>query len=156
MRSGIKVLLCLLLATVCVVCVACGAGPVTQPTAAPSEGMDCPPWETGGKVPEEYAWDEFLALSELNQEAFFLWFQTPEDFEVWMNRVQPQEHSAPTQPTEAVTVPWEAEGKKPDAYTWEEFLALTEEQQETFFLWFETPEKFEAWMEAAQAVAGYE
>ena len=43
------------------------------------------PWNNGGKLPSEYTWDEFLALSGDHQELFFGWFETADAFEKWMN-----------------------------------------------------------------------
>ena len=107
------------------------------------------PWENGGKQPEEFTWEEFEALTPDQQEAFFLTFDTAEEFEKWMLNVKPE-----TEPTETeaprLELPWENGGKQPAEYTWEEFEALTPEQQEAFFLSFDTAEAFEEWMENAQ------
>ena len=47
------------------------------------------PWENGGKQPNEYTWEEFEALSAEYQEMFFEWFDSPDDFQEWMNQVKP-------------------------------------------------------------------
>jgi hypothetical protein len=46
------------------------------------------PWENGGKKPSEYTWEEFNALDGLQQEFFFLWFDSADAFEVWMTEAQ--------------------------------------------------------------------
>lgn len=38
----------------------------------------------------EHPWEEFLTLLAEQQEEFFLSFATAEEFEQWMNRVNPQ------------------------------------------------------------------
>ena len=90
----------------------------------------------------EYTWEEFLALSEEEQEVFFESFETPENFEEWMSRAMSEEQIA--------EYPWESEEKQPLEYTWEEFLALEDFEQEAFFESFETQEDFEKWMNSVQ------
>ena len=102
------------------------------------------PWENGGKPIEEYTWEEFDSLSGELQEAFFEAFVSAEDFEAWMIRVKPEE-STQVDETTPMMKPWENGGKTVDAYTWEEFEALTAELQEAFFEAFESAEEFEAW-----------
>ncbi len=46
------------------------------------------PWEElGAKQPWEYTWAEFKALSAEQQEMFFDWFASAEDFQIWMDSV---------------------------------------------------------------------
>ena len=52
-------------------------------------------------------------------------------------------------PTESVTVPTVGDMKQPSQYTWEEYLAMTGEEQMEFQKKFGSTEVFEAWMEAA-------
>ncbi len=103
------------------------------------------PWDKGGKQPSEYTWEEFNALGEIEQEAFFEWFDSPEAFETWMSNVK-NEQKQEQEPGTSGAYPWENGGKQPSEYTWEEFNALGEIEQEAFFEWFETPEAFELWM----------
>lgn len=114
--------------------------------AKPKESVpeDAIPWEQGGKQPDAYTWEEYQALTAEQQIAFFDWFDAAEDFDEWMDRVKKQE----AVPEDAM--PWERGGKLPDAYTWEEYEALTAEQQMKFFYWFDSVEDFDAWMVAAQ------
>ena len=116
-------------------------GPAEQTVSVPEY-----PWEQGGKTPEEYAWEEFLGLPEEQKDAFVESFGSMDAFEAWQSRVNPEPAVEAT--TEATTEPasWEGTGKQPEEYTWEEFLALSPEDQEAFFLSFATPEDFEAWM----------
>lgn len=102
------------------------------------------PWEEGGKQPSDYTWDEFEDLSAEAQEAFFNWFDDEADFEAWMHAAQGGGD------TSAESFPWEEEGRLPSDYTWDEFLALESTDQEAFFEWFDTPERFEAWMSRVQ------
>lgn len=102
------------------------------------------PWEIdGAKKPSEYTWEEFQALTTAQQEAFFESFESTEAFEKWMDIAQEKDK----EPN-----PWEVSGaKQPEEYTWEEFEALTPEQQEAFFESFESAEAFEEWMNRAKS-----
>ena len=98
------------------------------------------PWDIpGGKLPEEYTWEEFEALSSEHQ----IGFQNVlgmEAFDAWMEQAQ-------SQPEE---YPWDAPGaKQPEEYTWEEFEALSPNHQIRFQNVMGS-EAFEAWMEQAQ------
>ena len=97
------------------------------------------PWENGGKQPKDYTWAEFEALSAEQQMAFQSSFDSPDDFEVWFDNAQP-----------VVKMPWENGGKQPKDYTWDEFEALTAEQQMAFQNSFGSLEAFDAWLQKAQ------
>ncbi len=49
------------------------------------------PWENGGKLPSEYTWAEFEALSEDAADAFSNWFDNSQDFLAWMNNAMSNE-----------------------------------------------------------------
>lgn len=100
-----------------------------------------PSWETSEKEPKDYTWEEYQSLTPQEQDAFYLWFGSKEAFETWMNQVNP-----------VVDLPdhWDKPGKNPNEYTWEEYQVLTPEEQDLFYLWFETRDDFEAWMEEAR------
>lgn len=100
-------------------------------------------WDKSGKDPDGYTWEEYQALSNEEQDAFFLWFDTENAFEAWMATVKPEE-STPLDLT------WDKPGKKPDAYTWEEYQALSAEEQEVFYQWFDSETDYEAWLECAK------
>lgn len=102
-----------------------------------------PTWNDQQKQPDEYSWQEYQALTLEEQDAFFLWFDSTDDFEAWMNGVKPTE-IAPDD------LSWDIPGKKPKDYTWEEYQALTPEEQDAFYLWFDSMQAFEAWMELAK------
>lgn len=110
-----------------------GEVPTTQP----------PTWDEQEKRPNEYTWAEYQTMTPEEQDAFYLWFDSKEAFEAWMNAAQPAEVD-PEKPT------WDLSGKTPDAYTWEEYQALSPEQQDAFYLWFGSLEAFEVWMENAK------
>lgn len=94
------------------------------------------PWENGGKLPNEYTWEEFEALTGAQQIAFQNWFKSDKDFVAWMEDAQSVKPDHP----------WENGGKLPNEYTWEEYEALTGAQQMAFQNWFDPFEAFEAWM----------
>lgn len=52
-------------------------------------------------------------------------------------------------PTVPVTVPVVSDTKQPSEYTWQEYLAMTGEEQMEFQKSFGSPAVFDAWMEAA-------
>ncbi len=108
------------------------------------------PWENGGKLPSEYTWAEFEALSDDVQEAFYEWFGSNDAFIAWKDRVQGNSGSGSNTPT----LPWENGGKLPNQYTWAEFEALSDELQEYFQDWFPSFEAFEAWMNSVQGNSG--
>lgn len=93
-------------------------------------------WDKPGKTPEDYTWEEYQALSALEQEAFYRWFGSKSAFEAWQKKAKP----SGTEPA----VSWT---KQPDAYTWEEYQALSPQEQDAFFQWFGSLEDFEAWMD---------
>ena len=43
-------------------------------------------WKNVGRLPNEYTWKEYQALSLEEQDAFFLWFGSVEAFETWMKK----------------------------------------------------------------------
>lgn len=96
------------------------------------------PWKEGGKKPSEYTWEEFEALTATQQIKFQDSFENFEEFERWMEEAQ----------IVKVDVPWENGGKQPKDYTWEEFEALTAEQQMAFQNSFKDADGFEKWMES--------
>ena len=108
----------------------------------PEEEETSPVWNKPGKKPNEYTWEEYLALTYEEQGAFFQWFESEKAFEAWMDSVKPKEDNADNS--------WNKPGKLPNEYTWEEYLALTPEEQDAFFQWFESVETFEAWMESVK------
>ena len=99
------------------------------------------PWEKpGAKKPEEYSWEEFQELTGEEQIAFQKYFSSEAEFEAWMKRAQS------TNSKESAKYPWDEPGaKQPEDYTWEEFEALTAEQQMAFQNYL-GPEAFEAWL----------
>ena len=70
----------------------------SEPTQAPIvNDSDTPyvkaerPWEEdGAKQPSDYTWEEFNELSPEQQEIFFESFESVEDFDMWMDRVNPE------------------------------------------------------------------
>lgn len=97
-------------------------------------------WNGGDKLPNEYTWEEFLALTGEQQIEFQNSFESEDAFEDWMYRVQGILEDAT----------WNSGDKLPNEYTWEEFLALSGEQQIQFQNSFESDEAFENWMIEAQ------
>ena len=100
-------------------------------------------WDRPGKKPNEYTWEEYMDLSHEDQERFYQWFDTREAFEQWIASAKPEE-------TIAAIKEWDKPGKKPDAYTWEEYQALNAQDRESFYHWFASSDAFERWAEAAK------
>ena len=107
-------------------------------TASPSQATPdsiSVPWDNGGKQPKDYTYEEFEALTAEQQLAFQKTFKTQDEFNDWLNKAQ----------WVPVDVPWENGGKKPAEYTWDEFKALSDEQQMAFQSSFEDSNGFEEW-----------
>lgn len=114
-----------------------------QQVQSETDETEPPVWDDQGKQPDEYTWSEYQALSPEEQDAFYLWFPSKEEFETWMNSVNP--------PEESLTVPaWDLSGKVPSEYTWSEYQALSPEEQDAFYLWFGSLKAFEDWMGSVQ------
>ena len=100
------------------------------------------PWENGGKQPDQYTWEEFVALDAGLQIAFqnaLGW----ENFEIWMEQAQSLHGQSP----------WDENGsKQPGEYTWEEFEELSADHQIAFQNAL-GESGFQAWMEQAQGRA---
>ncbi len=103
------------------------------------------PWENGGKQPEEYTWDEFMALSGPEQEAFVESFSSSSAFEAWESKAKSAADTTTTTTSQSSGYPWENGGKQPAEYTWDEFMALSGAEQEAFVESFGSSAEFEAW-----------
>ncbi len=113
-----------------------GCGPKAEPGptgAAPTLSAD--------KHPSQYTWEEYMALTEAQKEAFRNSFRSQEVFDQWMEQAQAGDGPA---------LPWEQGGKAPSAYSWEEFEALSGELQIAFQEAFADFEAFDAWLRANQ------
>lgn len=101
----------------------------------------CPWDERGAKQPSDYTWEEFEALSGEQQIEFQKSFGKEEKFEEWMDEAQMIK----------VVCPWDEKGaKQPKDYTWEEFEALSAEQQIVFQQSFRNIKDFDKWLTANQ------
>ena len=98
------------------------------------------PWDVAGaKQPKDYTWAEYQTLTD-KQQAAFVNYLGPAGFQNWLTKVQGQQ----------VVYPWEIAGaKKPQAYTWEEYEALTANQKKAFRNYLGS-DGFEAWLESVQ------
>ena len=113
-------------------------------TEKPEENKpDRMPWEEGGKKPNKYTWEEYQDLNTAEQDAFSRQFPSIDEFEIWLESVKPQETE-----TQTPVLKWDKPGKLPKDYTWKEYQALSQEDQDRFYLWFGSLEAFEAWMNA--------
>ena len=103
-------------------------------------------WQDGlkiGKNPDRYTWEEYQELSREDRDVFFEWFGSVEAFEAWMGEARPDE-------TASVIREWDQPENLPNTYTWEEYQALSSEEQEAFYQWFGSIEVFETWKNAVQ------
>lgn len=96
------------------------------------------PWEKeDGKLPEDYTWEEYDALSLAQQKAFRSYLGT-EGFVEWLKKAEEAEY------------PWKAEGaKQPKDYTWEEYEVLTADQKTGFYQEL-GKDGFDRWLEMLQ------
>lgn len=93
-------------------------------------------WEDDGKALEEYTWEEFENMTPEEQMAFQNAFESFETFDEWLVNAQFVDEQDP----------WETGEKNPAEYTWEEFEALSGEEQIRFQNSFESQEEFEKWL----------
>lgn len=91
--------------------------------------------ENGGKQPSEYTWEEFEALSGVEQMEFQKSFGDIEKFDEWLTKAQGNVGSNF----------FEKGGKKPSEYTWEEFEALSGVEQIEFQNSFDSDEERDRW-----------
>ena len=101
------------------------------------------PWEIqGAKQPIYYTIEEYYALTYDEQQAFIDWFPTKNAYYEWLNSALEGDE------TPIVTYPWEKFGaKQPDAYTLDEYDALTYDEQQAFINWFPSNAAFRRWFE---------
>ena len=124
----------------------------------PEAGVETMPWEEpGAKQPEEYTWEEYCALS-IEQQIEFQNSFSDNGFEAWLAKIQedidieddldiPDVSDSANDPASDGSFDWVQTGtKKPEDYTWEEFCALTNEQQDAFINSFDSQAEFEAWL----------
>lgn len=91
---------------------------------------------------KELTWDEFQVMSQEEQMKFIDSFGIGDGFEKWMNSVHPEESEI---------LPWEVDGaKKIVDYTWQEFEALDQINQEIFIDSFGEEFTFDQWLEREQ------
>lgn len=108
------------------------------------------PWDAeGAKNPDAYTWEEYNNLTMDQQALFFNWFENEAAFEAWRAQQVPAESTA--------NAPWDQPGaKQPCDYTWEEYLALSVQDQSMFFNSFGGDKAFAEWMEQAKPVEATE
>ena len=101
------------------------------------------PWEeVGAKQPAEYTWEEYEALTGLQQKAFRDYLD--KEYSKWLDGIR----------AHANVKPWGEPGaKQPDEYTWDEFTALTPAQQMAFQQYLGL-DAFSAWMNSVQTQVG--
>ena len=106
------------------------------------EDIKTAPWETGGKAPADYTWEEYLNLDDALKDTFFESFESSQEFDEWMAAVgQTQELEV-----QALKFPWNAGGKQPSDYTWAEYTSLDESLKDAFFESFDSIEAFDLWL----------
>ncbi len=120
------------------------------------------PWDNGGKQPSDYTWAQYEALPDNMKNAFYESFESKELFLEWINKVHPELNNAgktedkPSDDDESdddTNNDNVATEKKPSDYTWEEYLALSDEEKSAFPDRFESQEKFNEWLLSVQPEA---
>lgn len=130
-----------MLALMCLLLVSCKSGNQGQQNDSHIVNSNPMPWDKPGvKQPDDYTWEEYNALTGVQQVAFKRYLGG-DGYEAWLDRVQTQQE----------TFPWEVIGaKQPQEYTWEEFISLTQAQQVEFREYLGENE-FMDWADAAQS-----
>lgn len=106
------------------------------------ETVPVPTVVLGDKAPEDFTWEDYQELPPDQQMVFPDAFDSMESFQDWLNRVQPSEPTEDLIPDPSSVDLGE---KKPEDFTWEDYLALSMEEQMFFPDSFESYEAFEAW-----------
>ena len=91
--------------------------------------------------PEEYTWEQYQAMMPEEKMLFPDNFESMDAFNAWYDRVQPTEPVDTNGPT--VNLP----GKNAEEFTWEEYQALTPEEQMLFPDYFESMDAYHVWYE---------
>ena len=69
-------------------------GTVPQQPAEEEQQLPAMPWDAEGAAqPADYTWADYEALSPQEKEAFFDSFSSVEDFDAWMQAVNPDENA---------------------------------------------------------------
>lgn len=115
--------ICLIAGTALLCCaLICGCG--AKEEQPPTETVTVPTI-IGTKQPSQYTWEEYLAMTDEEKQAFQERFGSEEVFEAWMEKALQEDTK--------VECPWDAPGaKQPEGYSWEEFEALSGELQIAF------------------------
>ena len=103
--------------------------------------QNAPTVDLGDKSIWDFTWTEFENMSVEEQMAFQYTFESPEDFDRWLQEAQGNTGSFGE-------LPWERDGRRPEDYTWAEFEALSPEHQIIFQSSFATEDGFEQWLMA--------
>jgi len=122
------------------------ASQATEPTVTEStetEPVTPMPWdEAGAKQPADYTWEEYEALTGAQQQAFRACLGA--EYAQWLDGMRAY----------ANVKPWDEPGaKQPDAYTWEEYEALTPGQQIAFQHYLGR-DAFSVWLDRVQGQIG--
>ena len=121
-------------------------------TTPPATTTSAPPTTTpavttpgaGGKAPQDYTWEEYTALPIEEQATFPDLFESMDAFYAWMDKAQ-KEAQDPGFDTDI-----DLNGKKPEDFTWDDYMALTVEQQMLFPDLFESMDAFNAWYQRVE------
>lgn len=121
-------------------------------TTPPTTTTSAPPTTTpavttpgaGGKAPQDYTWEEYTALPIEEQATFPDLFESMDAFYAWMDKAQ-KEAQDPGFDTDI-----DLNGKKPEDFTWDDYMALTIEQQMLFPDLFESMDAFNAWYQRVE------
>ena len=106
--------------------------------------VSCPWVDEGTKQPSDYTWEEYEALSSDQKTEFFEWFPTSKEFDDWLMENQEEPDLGENQ-----GMPWdEPYALQPDEYSYDQYEALTGEQQVAFIDWFPTTKEFDDWLMA--------
>ena len=115
---------------------------VTTPPQATTPPASTP--NTGSKAPQDYTWEEYNALPLEEQATFPDRFPSMDDFRAWMEKAQ-QEAENP-----GLDIEINLNGKRPEDFTWDDYMALTVEQQMIFPDYFDSMDAFNAWYERVE------
>ncbi len=100
-----------------------------------------------GKYPEHFTWEEYQALTSEEQAMFPDCFYSLDEYKRWYESVQEDISNY-----EEISINDDfLNGRNPEDFTWEEYEALTTEEQAMFPDYFDSYDEYLQWMETAKS-----
>ena len=103
--------------------------------------------DLGNKAPEDFTWEDYMALSPEEQAIFPDCFGSMDEFKKWFDKAQ-KEVLMQGNTTNFPKI--DLGEKKPEDFTWKDYMALSLEEQAIFPDCFGNMDEFKKWFDKAQ------